>query len=186
MHSPSYEKRSSTTRLSELPSCFPYMPSLYFRLRRRVEREVEAATLAWRLRGLRSLGEGVSCWGPVTLMGREQISLGKRVSIAGYLHIWGQGGVDVGDDVMIASHVAISSVTHDPATTGHFNRHTLFKPVVIGSNVWIGSHVFVGAGVTVGSGSILAAGAVVVRDVPSKVIVAGVPARIIRHLQEDS
>lgn len=83
---------------------------------------------------------------------------------------------------MIGSHVAISSVTHDSAATGLFNKHTLFKPVVIGSNVWIGSHAFVGAGVTVGSNYIVAAGAVVVRDVPAKVIVAGVPARVLREL----
>lgn len=155
---------------------------LITRISRRILREVDTRVLGWRLRDLGCLGEGVTCWGPVTMLGREKIHLGNRVSIAGYLHIWGQGGVEIGDDVMIASHVAISSVTHDPATTGLFNKHPLFKPVVIGGNCWVGSHAFVGAGVTVGSNSIVAAGAVVVRDVPSKVIVAGVPARVVREL----
>jgi len=157
------------------------MHRFYFRLRKRFEREVEAATLAWRLRGLRDLGEGVTCWGPVTLLGRDHIRIGKRVSIAGYLHIWGHGGVDVGDDVMIASHVAISSVTHDPDATP-FNSCNLAKEVRIGNNVWIGSHAFIGAGVTVGTGSVIGAGAVVLRDVPSRVIVAGVPAKTLREL----
>lgn len=159
-----------------------FIEQLITKINRRFLREVDTRVLAWRLRDLGRLGEGVTCWGPVTLLGREKISLGNQVSIAGYLHIWGQGGVEIRDDVMIGSHVAISSVTHDPAAAGLFNKHTLFKPVVIDSNVWIGSHAFVGAGVTVGSNYIVAAGAVVVRDVPAKVIVAGVPARVLREL----
>lgn len=151
------------------------------RIRLRLHREYHARMLAWRLRGLAHLGEEVTCWGPVTLLCREQIRIGSRVSIAGYLHVWGHGGVEVGDDVMIASHVAISSVTHDPAAP-RFNERNLLQPVTIGDNVWIGSHVFVGAGVTVGAGSILAAGAVVLDDVPPRVMVAGVPATVRKSL----
>ena len=158
-----------------------FIDRLLTKFRERLNREVEWRVCAWRLRGLGRLGEAVTCWGPVTLLGRKHICFGNRVSIAGYLHIWGHGGVEVGDDVMIASHVAISSVTHDPASA-HFNELNLLRPVIIGSNVWIGSHAFIGAGVTVSSGSIVAAGAVVLRNVPPKVVVAGVPARILRKL----
>lgn len=137
--------------------------------------------LKWRLRSLGSVGAGVTCWGPVTMLCRQRISLGQRVSIAGYLHVWGHGGVAIGDDVMIGSHVAISSVTHDPSAE-KFKGNNLLSPVIVRNNVWIGSHVFIGSGVTVGEGSILAAGAVVLSDVPERVVAAGVPAQIKKKL----
>lgn len=54
-------------------------------------------------------------------------------------------------------------------------------PPLIENDVWIASHVTVLQGVRVGNGAVVAAGAVVTRDVPSYAIVAGVPARVIRH-----
>lgn len=54
-------------------------------------------------------------------------------------------------------------------------------PVRIGSDVWIGARAMILSGVTVGDGAIIAAGAVVARDVPAYGIVAGNPARLVRH-----
>lgn len=54
-------------------------------------------------------------------------------------------------------------------------------PVQIGSDVWIGARVMVLDGISVGHGAVIAAGSVVVRDVPSYAIVAGVPAKVIRY-----
>lgn len=153
------------------------------RLRNRLQRECRAAVTRWRLRGLGLCGPRVSVSGPVVFLGRENIRLGHRVSIAGYLHIWGHGGVTIGDDVLIASHVAISSITHDPSSNP-FNLCNVGREVRIGNNVWIGSHAFIGAGVTVGAGSIVGAGAVVLKDVEPRTVVGGVPARKLRDLSD--
>jgi maltose O-acetyltransferase len=151
------------------------------RISQRIRREVESAKLRWVLRGLESVGDRISISGPVVFLGRECIRIGSKVSIAGYLHVWGHAGVSIGSDVMIASHVAISSITHDPVARP-FNSVNVGKPVSIGNNVWIGSHAFIGAGVTVGDNAIIGAGAVVLKDVESGTIVAGVPAKVLRKL----
>jgi acetyltransferase-like isoleucine patch superfamily enzyme len=54
-----------------------------------------------------------------------------------------------------------------------------FAPVSIGDRVWIGSGATILAGTTIGEQSVVAAASVVTADVPSKVVVAGNPARII-------
>jgi acetyltransferase-like isoleucine patch superfamily enzyme len=59
------------------------------------------------------------------------------------------------------------------------------RPIRIGRNVWIGFDACVLPGVTIGEGSIVGARSVVVEDVPPFTVVAGNPARFIRHLHPD-
>jgi acetyltransferase-like isoleucine patch superfamily enzyme len=61
----------------------------------------------------------------------------------------------------------------------------LHELVVIEDDVWIGANVVILPGVTIGKGSIVGAGAVVTRDVSPGVIVAGIPAKVIRSLNGD-
>jgi acetyltransferase-like isoleucine patch superfamily enzyme len=50
--------------------------------------------------------------------------------------------------------------------------------------VWICAGATVLQGVTVGDNSVIAAGAVVTKDVPQNVMVAGVPAGVVRRLDQ--
>lgn len=56
------------------------------------------------------------------------------------------------------------------------------KPIKVGNNVWIGGSATILAGVTIGNNVVVAAGAVVTKDVPDNCIVAGVPAKKIKDL----
>jgi len=91
--------------------------------------------------------------------------------------------VEIGDNVEIgpkAIIIAHDSSYHciDPAEPIRFGK------VTIGNGAFIGAGAIILPGVTIGEGSIVGAGAVVTGDVPSRAIVAGVPAKIIRRLQE--
>jgi acetyltransferase-like isoleucine patch superfamily enzyme len=57
-------------------------------------------------------------------------------------------------------------------------------PITVGNNVWIGGGVTVLAGVTIGDNTIIGAGSVVTKDIPSDVIAAGNPCRVIRKITE--
>lgn len=58
------------------------------------------------------------------------------------------------------------------------------KPVTVGDDVWFGGHVTVLPGVTIGDRSVIGAGSVVTHDVPSGVVAAGNPCRVIRAVEE--
>jgi len=60
------------------------------------------------------------------------------------------------------------------------------KPVVIENEVLVGANAVVLEGVRVRRGSVVAAGAVVVRDVPPGMVVAGVPAKVIKKVADIS
>ncbi len=93
--------------------------------------------------------------------------------------------VTMGDNVMIGPNTLISTVNHPLTPKGRRQHLSLIKPVRIGSDVWIGGNVTILPGVTIGSNVVIAAGAVVTKDVPDNTLVGGVPAKFIKHLEND-
>ncbi len=56
---------------------------------------------------------------------------------------------------------------------------------IIENDVWIGNNAIVKQGVTIGSGAIIASGAIVTKDVEPYSVVAGIPAKTIKHKFSD-
>ena len=112
----------------------------------------------------------------------KNIRLGKRVFINSCCSFQDQGGVTIGDDVLIGHRVSLATLNHDPTPEKRSWMHP--APIVIGNKVWIGDNATILPGVTIGENSIVAAGAVVTKDVPANVIVGGLPARIIKTIEE--
>ena len=110
----------------------------------------------------------------------RNISLGKNVFINHACSFLDLGGITIEDDVMLGPCVKITSENHPIEVA---TRKTLVPAeVIIKRNAWIGAGATVLPGVTVGGNSVVAAGAVVTKDVPPDTVVAGVPARIIKHM----
>lgn len=90
--------------------------------------------------------------------------------------------VTIGNNVLIAPCVHIYTATHPLDADERLSGLEGGVPVTIGNNVWLGGRSVVNPGVTIGSNVVVASGAVVTKDVPDNVVVAGIPARIIKHL----
>lgn len=94
----------------------------------------------------------------------------------------GRNGIVFGENVWMACHVKIISMNHDELC---YNRYVKEAPVVIGDDCLLSVDSVILPGVTLGKHIIVAAGAVVTKSFPEgNVILAGVPARIIRVLGE--
>lgn len=90
--------------------------------------------------------------------------------------------VEIGDNVFTGHNCYITDQNH-----GYENLDLPIgaqsmpeKPVRIGSGSWLGHGVIVLPGVTIGEHVTVAAGSVVTRDLPSRCVAAGSPARVVR------
>jgi len=109
------------------------------------------------------------------------------------------GEVVIGNNCQIAPNVIITAASHSTkvkpqaakisvssGVRAYFGtrevREAFSSKIIIGDNVWIGANAVILPGVTIGNNVVVGAGAVVNKDVPDSVVVAGVPAKIIKKL----
>ncbi len=113
----------------------------------------------------------------------KNIHIGKQVFINMGCKFQDQGGIYIGDGALIGHNVVLATLNHAKSPK---DRGTMLPaPIHIGKHVWVGSNSTILPGVTIGDGAIVAAGAVVSKDVPENAIVGGVPATILRYLNEE-
>lgn len=123
---------------------------------------------------------------------REQVEIGENavIMMGAVLNI----GAAVGKGTMID----MGAVLGGRATVGercHIGAGAVLagviepasaQPVIIEDDVLIGANAVVIEGVRVGKGSVVAAGSIVIQDVPAGVVVAGVPARVVKQKDEQT
>jgi maltose O-acetyltransferase len=112
------------------------------------------------------ISEGALFNNNVSLIAVDSIAIGK--------------GCQIGDNVCLMDcdfhEIAPSTRNRSPGEA---------RPVVIGDNVWLGSRVIVLKGVEIGDNTVVAAGSIVTRSLPSDVVAAGTPARVVRSIAEE-
>jgi acetyltransferase-like isoleucine patch superfamily enzyme len=112
----------------------------------------------------------------------KNITIGESVFINSGCRFQDQGGITIGDNALIGHNVVLATLNHGFAPA---DRSTAYpSPIVIGKNVWIGASATIIPGVTVGDNAIIAAGAVVTKNVPENAVVGGVPAKILKTIDE--
>ena len=117
------------------------------------------------------------------------IVFGKNVCINYRCHIGVINRIVIGDNVLIGSNVLITDHSHGYNDDREINippaDRILYSkgPVIIEDNVWIGANATILQGVKIGKNSIVGACSLVNKDVPENVVVAGIPAKIIKYIK---
>ncbi len=147
------------------------------------------------------LGKDVKLFGFVNLYGCEigdeskigcfveiqkNAVIGKRVKVSSHTFIC--EGVTIEDEVFVGHGVMFINDRYPRATAGDGDLQTEedweVVPTFIKRRASIGSGAVIMCGITIGEGAIVGAGAVVTKDVPPGAVVAGVPARLMRHVED--
>ena len=129
----------------------------------------------------KSVGESFTLIPPFYADYGLNITVGRAVFIGYECAFTGHAAIDIADQVMIAHKVNLVTAGH-PVEPDKRRTYITAEPITIETNVWIGAAATILPGVNIGADAVVAAGAVVTHDVPPATLVAGVPARGIRHL----
>jgi acetyltransferase-like isoleucine patch superfamily enzyme len=115
---------------------------------------------------------------------QKNAKIGRNVKVSSHTFIC--EGVIIEDDVFIGHNVSFINDKYPRSTNaeGQLQTEKDWKviPTLVKKGASIGTSSTILCGVTIGENAIVGAGSVVTKDVPPNVIVAGVPARIIRSL----
>lgn len=113
-------------------------------------------------------------------VGPIRVGSGCYINRSSYI----RANVTIGDDVLIGPFARIVTDMHDIGPSSKRGGVYRQAQIRIEDGVWMGACVTIVGNVTVGRGAVVAAGAVVVKDVPANTLVAGVPAKVVKHFVE--
>lgn len=105
------------------------------------------------------------------------LTIGNNCGFSG-TRIWAAKSITIGNNVRCGANTLITD------TDAHTNdsRAGMDSPVIIEDNVWLGMNVMVLKGVHIGKGSIIGAGSIVTKNIPTNVVAAGIPCKVIKEL----
>jgi maltose O-acetyltransferase len=160
--------------------------------------------LRLRHRRLVDIGSQAYVHGPVRfapLQRGDRIVIGPRTMMFRDADI--TGSVTIGSDCFINRSVYLRPLTTigSRVSIGPFvriitDRHVrggpewrtlepFYEPITIGDGASIGAGTIILAGVTIGPGALVAAASLINRDVPANAVVGGVPAKVLKMMDDD-
>lgn len=171
-----------------------------------VRSAAQVVSARWQLRGVSSLG-AVRLRGKATVLNRGTLVIGDGVRLDGatvrlefacydgarlsigegtYVNygssISAARSVEIGANCMIGQYAIIMDSDYHDALD-HIAPGQA-QPVVIEDNVWLGARVTVLRGSRIGQGAVVGAHSVVTSEIPARCLALGVPARVVRRLDQ--
>lgn len=117
---------------------------------------------------------------------QKNATIGKRCKISSHTFIC--EGVTIEDNVFIGHGVTFINDSYPRATTGGGRLQTeadwKVEETLVKEGASIGSGATILSNLFIGENAIVGAGSVVTKDVPAGAVVAGNPAKILRHIEE--
>lgn len=163
----------------------------------------------WSLRHADVVGKYVKLTGRLRVVNRGRLTIGNQVLFhaqvattelavlpGGELHIGHGAFINYGAEICAATQITIGDEcrigTHCIIMDSDFHYVELYRrderppgvPVILEPHVWIGNRVTILKGVRIGYGSVVAAGSVVTHSIPPMSIAAGIPARVLRRIDD--
>ena len=128
---------------------------------------------------LRSCGKNFKVATQSFIYNPNRLSVGDNVYV-GFNSYIGQGDVELQDEVIIGNFVSITASNHLRKDGSYRFGGFKAEKIRIGKGTWLGSLSSITAGVEIGSGCVIATGSVVTKSFGDNLIIAGVPAKVIR------
>lgn len=124
-------------------------------------------------------------YGYVELQARSSnsiIKIGRDVSINNNLFICAENQISIGDNTLIGQNVTIIDFDGHGISPDQRNSIGEIGTVHISKNVWIGNNVLILKNTFIGENTVIAAGSIVSGSHPSNVVIAGIPAKVIKNI----
>lgn len=130
------------------------------------------------------IGRNTKVVGPIYFGNSISIKIGDNCWIGKNISFDGDGKVYIGNNVDIAPNVVFNTGGHLIGSSKHRAGKGIITEISVGDGCWIGTGALIVNNTTINSGVVVAAGSVVIKNIPNNVLIAGVPAKIKKELDE--
>lgn len=127
----------------------------------------------------------ITCTSHITKYGIG-LKIGNNSAIGDFAHFGASGGIEIGNDVIMGPYISFHSENHNFGDTTKLIREqgVTSKGILLGNNIWVGAKATFLDGCVIGNNTVVAAGAVVSGVFPDNVVIGGVPAKILKPIDQ--
>ncbi|MFT7561911.1 MAG: maltose O-acetyltransferase [Flavobacteriales bacterium] len=130
------------------------------------------------------IGKGSVVCSPFKCEFGKTISIGDKCFLNSGIVMLDNADILIGNNVMIGPGTNFYTPTHSMDYKQRRDWEAYSLPIKVENDVWIGGNVCICQGVKIGARSVIAAGSVVTHDIPPDTLVGGIPAKVIRQLDQ--
>ena len=126
------------------------------------------------------IGHGVHPYPSVKIWAPWNLEMGDYSCLGDNVYCYCVAKIKLGAHSTVSQYTYLCAASHDIENP---QMPLITAPITIGDGAWVTADVFIGPGVTIGEGAVVGARAVVLKDVEAWTVVAGNPAKFIKHRQ---